>query len=151
MGEEALYIDKSTHVGIYGIAEKDNSILLIKKAEGPYKNLLCLPGGGIEFGETPDETLIREMYEETGLKVISSKIQTGVSFCFKHNVTKDGKIKLLHHICFLYKVECDFTQAIKTCPDGFDSNGAVWVHKNNCDLNLLSPLSKEAVHLLWGL
>ncbi len=143
-------MNKSTHVGIYGIAENENSILLIKKAEGPYKNLLCLPGGGIEFGETPDETLIREMYEETGLKVISCKIQTATSFCFEHNSTRDGSKEKLHHICFLYKVQCDFTKAIKTSPDGLDSNGAVCLHKANCDLNLLSPLAKLAVNMLWG-
>lgn len=144
-------MNRSTHVGVYGIAENDNSILLIKKAEGPYKDLFCLPGGGIEFGETPDETLIREMYEETGLKVISSKIQTGISFCFEHNATENGEKERLHHICFIYMVECDFTQKIKTCPDGLDSNGAIWLHKDDCDLNILSPLAKTAVNLLWAL
>jgi 8-oxo-dGTP pyrophosphatase MutT (NUDIX family) len=33
-----------------------------------------LPGGRMEFGETAEETLIREMKEETGLQVIPIKV-----------------------------------------------------------------------------
>lgn len=144
-------MNRRTHVGVYGIAENDNSILLIKKAMGPYKNLLALPGGSIEFGETPDKALIREIFEETGLQVNSHNIKTGVSFCFEHNATDTGERVELHHIGFIYMIDCDFTKSIKTSPDGLDSNGAVWLHKNDCDLNLLSPLAKTAVNLLWGL
>jgi ADP-ribose pyrophosphatase YjhB (NUDIX family) len=31
--------------------------------------LWWLPGGGIEFGEAPEDTLVREFFEETGLRV----------------------------------------------------------------------------------
>lgn len=91
------------------------------------------------------------MLEETGLKVNSHKIQTGVSYCFEHNATENGERVETHHIGFIYMVECDFTQPIKTNPDGLDSNGAIWLHKDDCDLNILSPLAKTAVNLLWGL
>lgn len=53
-----------------GIIIKDNKILLIhrlKKGE----EYFVLPGGGIEDDETPEVTVKREIYEETGLKVIS--------------------------------------------------------------------------------
>ena len=60
-------IKKHTHIGVYGLIIKDNKILLIKKATGPYDGLLDLPGGSFEFGETPIEALKREIEEESGL------------------------------------------------------------------------------------
>ena len=63
-----------THVGAYGIILKDNKIALIRKARGGYKGKLDLPGGGIEHTETPEETLKRELLEETGAKAKSIKL-----------------------------------------------------------------------------
>ena len=45
---------------------KEKKILLIKEYIGN-KEILILPGGGIEHGETPEEASIRELKEETGL------------------------------------------------------------------------------------
>ena len=58
-----------THFGIYGILKQNGKILLIKKVRGPYKGLYDLPGGSPETGETKEETLKRELMEETSLKV----------------------------------------------------------------------------------
>jgi 8-oxo-dGTP diphosphatase len=43
-----------------------NQILLIKRRDIP---VWVLPGGGVEQAETPEEAVIREVQEETGLKV----------------------------------------------------------------------------------
>lgn len=44
----------------------NGQILLIKRSDVP---LWVLPGGGIEENETPETTVVRELYEETGLLV----------------------------------------------------------------------------------
>jgi 8-oxo-dGTP diphosphatase len=44
----------------------DDSLLLIQRRDIP---VWTLPGGGIDPGETPEAAAIREMEEETGLKV----------------------------------------------------------------------------------
>lgn len=44
-------------------------ILLIRRAAEPFKGMWAVPGGRIEDDETAEECLVREMEEETGLKV----------------------------------------------------------------------------------
>ena len=44
------------HLGVYGLVIKEEEVLLIKKAVGPYKGKLDLPGGTVNFGERPNET-----------------------------------------------------------------------------------------------
>jgi 8-oxo-dGTP diphosphatase len=47
----------------------EDSIVLIKRKNEPYKGLWALPGGFVEYGETVEEAVIREAKEETGLDI----------------------------------------------------------------------------------
>ena len=48
---------------------KDGKILVVKyKNDNNKKDFYDIPGGKIEEGETPEQTVIREMNEETGVK-----------------------------------------------------------------------------------
>ena len=46
-----------------------NNILLIKRLTPPFVGYWALPGGRSESGETPEQTVVREVKEETGLNV----------------------------------------------------------------------------------
>ena len=46
----------------------NNLILMVRHVE-PTRSYWTLPGGGVEAGETPAEAAVREVYEETGLRV----------------------------------------------------------------------------------
>lgn len=51
------------------IIEKKNKILLVKRNHKPFKNHWALPGGHIDRGETPEKAVIREVKEETNLRI----------------------------------------------------------------------------------
>ncbi len=47
----------------------DNGVLLVKRAIDPQKGDWCLPGGYVDYRESPIETVVREAREETGLDI----------------------------------------------------------------------------------
>ncbi len=58
--------------------KKDNMVLMIKFNK-KWGQVYSPPGGKFESGETPLDCIIREFYEETGLKLINPQIQ-GLSY-----------------------------------------------------------------------
>ncbi len=92
-----------SRVAAYGLILRNNKILLCRlsaklpKLEGQW----TLPGGGIEFGESPEQAVIREVQEETGLTVRTLQLADVDS----HIVEADGRtfhaIRILYHAEYL--------------------------------------------------
>ena len=60
--------DKNRRIGVYGLAVDSGRVLLAQIApEYSAPMAWTLPGGGMEYGEAPQQTLLREFHEETGL------------------------------------------------------------------------------------
>ncbi len=49
--------------------EDDAKVLLIQRGDDPYKGCWAFPGGFMNMDETTEQCAIRELEEETGLKV----------------------------------------------------------------------------------
>jgi 8-oxo-dGTP diphosphatase len=62
-------IYKNPALTVDGVIIKDYLIVLIKRSKSPFKGYYALPGGFVEYGETVESALIREIAEETGLEV----------------------------------------------------------------------------------
>lgn len=54
------------------VFDREDRLLLIKRANPPFKGSHALPGGFAEMGETVEAAALRELHEETG---IEGKIQ----------------------------------------------------------------------------
>jgi len=56
-------------VGVGGVVIDDGRTLLIRRASPPLQGEWSIPGGLLEVGETLEQGVVRELSEETGLKV----------------------------------------------------------------------------------
>ncbi|MCC9640798.1 NUDIX domain-containing protein [Rhodopirellula sp. JC740] len=61
--------------GVIGVMFREDRLLIIRRSmtvNAPGK--LCLPGGGIEAGETEEQALVREMQEELAIDVTPNRL-----------------------------------------------------------------------------
>lgn len=83
------------------LIDTDNRILLAQRPEG--KSLAGLwefPGGKVEKGETPEETLIRELEEELG---IITKVQCLAPLTFASHTYETFHLLMPLYICRRYE------------------------------------------------
>ncbi len=98
--------------------ERDGSYLMMhrtKKEKDINKDKWIGIGGHFEYGESPDECLLREVDEETGLTLISYTARGVITFIYGENV-----VEYMH----LYTAD-GFTGEIHDCDEG----ELVWVKK----------------------
>ena len=65
------YPRPSVCVDIIVLHKKENKtfILLIERKHPPFENYWALPGGFVEMNETLEQSALRELHEETGIKL----------------------------------------------------------------------------------
>ena len=130
---------KLSRFGVYAYLKYRNKIILIKKGRGPYKGRWDLPGGKIDFGESPKQALEREIMEETGLRIKSAVLTNAIGY--KKQTSKE----ILHHVGIIYKCEARSVRNLKREPDGKDSFGAEIFTQYKVKKLKLTPLAKKVL------
>lgn len=131
------------HLGAYGLIIEERKIVLIKKKGGPYNEKLDLPGGTIEWGETPEHTLIRELNEEVGIDVTNYELfdTNSVVLEWMHK----EELEKVHHLGIFYKIldyNNDVLEKIKIDEKNDDSLGARFYEIDKLRKNELSDIAK---------
>lgn len=132
-----------SHFGVYALITnpKEKSLLLIKKARGPYTGMYDLPGGSPEPTELLEETLYREVKEETGCDIVDAQQLGGISARFSYK--KDSEDALLRHLGVIFDVKISGTPKMEA--DGEDSNGCVWLERDALNNKNATPFVLEAI------
>ncbi len=115
------------------IVETDGKILLVKRRYPPYVGAWCLPAGFMEYGETPENCCVREIEEETGLKVIPKR-------CFKVYAGDDDP--RTRAVLVIYLVEIS---GGKLKP-GDDASEAVFFEQTEIPANIAFKSHREALN-----
>jgi len=80
---------KVRRIGAYGLCRDDAGRVLLARnsALSTFPGLWTLPGGGVEQGEHPDDTVVREFAEETGLTVRVTGLRSVTADVFRLPLT----------------------------------------------------------------
>ena len=86
-----LFMEKVPRVGVAVILLKNNKVLLGKRKNAHGEGTWGFPGGHLEFNESIENCVVREVIEETGLKIKNIRIGTFTNDIFdkegKHYIT----------------------------------------------------------------
>lgn len=96
---------------------EDRQILLVRGwlAGGRWS----LPGGGVEHGETPEETVVRELREETGMEIAMNDLQP------LFNLTHIG------HTEVVFLLQSKDSQLPESLPNKFEVQEITWFSLDN--------------------
>lgn len=84
-------------VAAAALVDDDNRVLICKRPQGkPMAGLWEFPGGKVREGETPENALIRELFEELGIDVCPSCI---APFTFSSHSYPDFHLLMPLYIC----------------------------------------------------
>lgn len=85
------------------IVERAGRYLLVRRGNPPAADLFAFPGGRAEPGEMPEETALRELFEETGIVGRNPRLFETVELLPEVGVTGS------HFLLSVFRVEADGT------------------------------------------
>ena len=101
----------------------------------------CLPKGHIEKGETPQQTAVREVHEETG--ILGEVVESIATIDYWFTGTNQRVHKLVHHFA-LRRISGELT--VERDPD-HEAEDAIWVDFNDLDDVLSYPNERKIAWL----
>lgn len=128
-------------LGAYGVILQGCEILLTLKKSGPYRGLWGLPGGAIEFGETPEQALKREILEETAYQAEKVELLRTATSLVKY--TKNGDEYDFHHIGIIYMVS-----GIESMTHAIAEEEARWIAFADLKQEELTPFARDILPII---
>lgn len=113
------------NIRVGAIIMKDDKILMVGDDRADY---LYSVGGRVQFGETAEEAVVREVFEETGVKMEIDRLGfVQENYFYGDAPSKQGK--LVYEICsyFYMKVPGDFTPVSESFTEGTSRAYLRWV------------------------
>jgi 8-oxo-dGTP diphosphatase len=117
-------------VAAYALAVRDGArgqevLLTRNSARGPHPGTWTLPGGGIDHGEEPRETVVREVREETGLSCTPGDVLDVGSTHFE-GTAPSGRREDFHALQIVFAAEVSSGEP-RVVEVGGTTDAAAWV------------------------
>ena len=115
-----------TFVTVDSLVLMKGHILLIKRGRNPGKGTYALPGGFVDQNETLKEAALRELKEETNLKITQQPLEMSLSKVkVFDNPWRDPRGRMITHVHFF---DIPFLNGdLKEVKSGDDASEALWV------------------------
>ncbi len=138
-----------TFVTVDAVLVQSGHILLVQRGASPGKGLWALPGGFINEYEKIEDAMIRELREETGLKVPSPVIRGSIvkSQVFDDPYRSDRGRTITHAYYIELRADINGLPKVK---GGDDARHATWVPISSLEPDLLFEDHFEIVQNLLG-
>ena len=143
-------------VGVGAVVFDADCVLLVRRARAPLAGEWSLPGGAVELGETLEEAIVREVAEETGLRVVPLQVVKA----FDH-IDRDAEGRIRFHyvlVDFLCRIDAeDGKNAVRerdqiveksTLQHGSDVSDARWVLVEGLRTSKDFPLTERALEVI---
>jgi 8-oxo-dGTP diphosphatase len=124
-------------VGVGALIYDGARILLVERGKEPLKGYWSLPGGGVEAGERLEDAVIREVFEETGLRVTAD----GLATVFERIMPDENRRCEYHYV--LVDFYCTITGGELRAGD--DSQDVRWFGLKELDGLLLTAGTQQVV------
>ncbi len=121
--------DGILNIRVGAIIMKDGKILMVGNERADY---LYSVGGRIKFGETAEDAIVREVFEETGVKMEIDRLAfVHENYFFGDAPTNLGKPIYELSFFFYMKVPCDFTPVSESFAEDDSTEHLIWVSLND--------------------
>ena len=102
-------------ISVKGIVFEDDKVWLRKNERQEWE----LPGGKLDVGEQPTETVVREMEEELGLEVTVSDLVHAHLYQIKQSNDESKGVLVISYLCSIVKKVSDFEHVGEAGPAEF--------------------------------
>lgn len=123
-------------VGVGGVVVHDGRVLLIRRGKEPMRGRWVVPGGTVELGESLSDAVVREVLEETGVRVRPRDVM----LVFDRIERRAGEVQY-HYVIVDYR--CDYVSGdARAASDALD---AAWVAEDEIGDYDLPDLARDLV------
>lgn len=139
-----------TRIAAYALCVEDGRILLCRIAPGYWSGAgeWTLPGGGLDFGESPGDGAIRELAEETGLAGEIVDLADVLSWSGRWTHPHDGVDEAYHGLQIVYRVRITGGELRDEVNGSTDH--AEWLTRDQAEGAPLVELAREALRMGFG-
>ena len=146
-----MTVNEVTRVAAYGLCVESGRVLLARLSNVTLMpGQWTLPGGGIDHGEHPRDAVVRELYEETGLRGRATEL-LGVDSFQRSLAAGDDGIESYHAVRVLYRVAVEATEPLQVIDQGGSTDDVAWVDLAalaDKDAWPLSPVARWSLTLM---
>jgi 8-oxo-dGTP diphosphatase len=131
-------------VGVGAVVIDGTKVLLVRRGNEPLKGEWSLPGGALEVGETLQQGVVREVFEETGVTVAPAGVVEILD-----RIVKDEESGRVRYHYVLIDFVCRVTAGSPRV--GSDADEVLWVDRAMLEEYRLPPVTVRVIEKAFGI